>query len=344
MALVQTWYSRVNVPYPDVTTTALVCKSNLWLRKAMLKGEVSTGTAGSSGAPPAGTYWTCAGSSDSATAGMDATDRWTSSFDGTKIVRASSGAHSWIVLQAPTALHSSLYLLIDYLSSSDATAQFWWSLTAFTGGTTSARPTSTTERHWYDGSTASTFETDTAASTTHNAHYSINSDGGFCWFSGRVGSAVIQNSWEVFKLVETKSGDSNAIIHHSDGASGGINYIAGSSSSWGGGSASTSGATMRNYNNTASANNAVSLLGYYCLNSTFTAQMGTINVLDSKWDVLPAYIYNNITSFKGIRGRIEDVHIIGTGAGNYSYDPSSASPERVNVNGMLMPMRAAMTL
>src|SRR5262245_7305465 len=39
--------------------------------------------------------WTCEGSSDSATAGMDAVDRLT---DYTKVVRG-GGAHAWIVLE-----------------------------------------------------------------------------------------------------------------------------------------------------------------------------------------------------------------------------------------------------
>lgn len=134
----QTWQLDPNRSPADESTHALQAKSLLWWIKAFLKGEQGGATQG---------LWTCAGSSDAVTAGMDGTDRWTSSFDASKIVRATAGnAHSWIVLQSPNGLGGGpWYMCIDHSAAVDYQIAIFFSKTAFTGGSTTARPTSTTE-------------------------------------------------------------------------------------------------------------------------------------------------------------------------------------------------------
>jgi len=84
--------------------------------------------------------WTVISSSDSATAG--AGDKWVAS---TNLVWASSGAHSWIVLQQGAGGGQ---LCIDLFKSAGQTEDmfaFWSAGGNFTGGTISARPTATDE-------------------------------------------------------------------------------------------------------------------------------------------------------------------------------------------------------
>ncbi len=86
--------------------------------------------------------YTVAGSSDGATAGMDAVDRWVDYAD----IVLPGGTHSWIVLAQP-AFSTNAQLCIDFNSGTGTQATFIWSPTAgFTGGTTSARPTATDEK------------------------------------------------------------------------------------------------------------------------------------------------------------------------------------------------------
>jgi len=88
----------------------------------------------------AGLPFTSIGSSDSVTAGLDAVNRLS---DPTKIVFATSGAHSWLVLgQAATGMQ----LCWDWNTSSANQATLVVSLAGFTGGSTTARPTASDER------------------------------------------------------------------------------------------------------------------------------------------------------------------------------------------------------
>jgi hypothetical protein len=81
------------------------------------------------------------GSSDSTTAGMDAVDRIT---DVSKLVWASGGgAHSWCAFQFPA---TGIHLLWACNTNNAWEATLVASLTGFTGGSTTARPTAADER------------------------------------------------------------------------------------------------------------------------------------------------------------------------------------------------------
>lgn len=87
--------------------------------------------------------WTCSGSSNSSTAGMDGSDRWTTDADITKA--ASASPHSWIVLRQ-TGIATNYEVCLDMNTASPAGMSIVVSPSAgFTGGTTSARPTATDE-------------------------------------------------------------------------------------------------------------------------------------------------------------------------------------------------------
>lgn len=138
----KTWQTALNVTPSDNTTVLGLARSYLWFVKAFLKGEVGGATAG---------LWTCVGSSDAVTAGMDGTDRWGATYNAAKIVRASGAvAHSWIVLRSPNFTAGGIagipfYMTIDYNSSFDYQVVFTFSKAAPTGGTITARPTAADE-------------------------------------------------------------------------------------------------------------------------------------------------------------------------------------------------------
>jgi len=100
MALSRTWYTRSNVDdQSDHSAAEKVADAYIWSLVANLMGYITGGTTkdtdGGTGAPPSSSYWTLEGSSDGATAGFDATNRWTTSFDPALIVHNTAGnAHS----------------------------------------------------------------------------------------------------------------------------------------------------------------------------------------------------------------------------------------------------------
>jgi hypothetical protein len=95
--------------------------------------------------------WTVLGSSDSVTAALDATDRWTTI---SNIVFASAGSHSWIVLKQ-AGLLTNFQLLISCNTSESHAGRLLTYLSpnaGFTGGSTTTRPTATDEVQMSTGS------------------------------------------------------------------------------------------------------------------------------------------------------------------------------------------------
>lgn len=122
--------------------------------------------------------WTCAGSSDGTTAGMDAVNRLTSV---SKIITG-GGNHSWIVLQQ-SAVNPNMQVCIDFgqdLPNNGFINLLWSPVAGFTGGSTSARPTATDEQfsfnaggqaiQWFNGFTS----TNTGVSMRTHVHMSTD--------------------------------------------------------------------------------------------------------------------------------------------------------------------------
>lgn len=103
------------------------------LRRGLRTAIVDKLLAKSSGAP------TCKGSSNGTTAGMDNTNRWAA--DADLVWNTAGNAHSWIVLQFGALFH----LCIDLANGTSSFLAAFISPTAFTGGSTTARPTSADE-------------------------------------------------------------------------------------------------------------------------------------------------------------------------------------------------------
>lgn len=191
--LEKTWYTDLNYQADNDTTAAFLAKSVLWAWKAFLKGEIGVVATG---------LWTCEGSSDSVTAGMDATDRWGATFDGTKIVRASGAvAHSWIVLKSPNAM-GPYRICIQYNSTLDEKCVVVFSKASFTGGSITARPTATDE---WTYSVARRF-CDTGA-TPSKIHCSRDADGNFFLLYSADSGGSFQGCLALQTLAETRPTD-----------------------------------------------------------------------------------------------------------------------------------------
>jgi hypothetical protein len=129
----KTWQFDVNNP---VGQTGVVLSDGQTLMMAIVRGLVDMPL----------NPWIVMGSSDGATAGMDGVNRWkpAGTWDFTKLVWNNAGsAHGWIVLRQ-AALFSTCELCIDLSYTNPAFITFIWGITAFTGGTTLNRPTTTT--------------------------------------------------------------------------------------------------------------------------------------------------------------------------------------------------------
>lgn len=134
-SLVKTWNTHNHNNRVAATGAVLTTNRNMWL--AMKNGITGFAT----GAPTV--YYSC----DSVVAGAagDAVDRWDTNTD---LVWANAGsAHSWMVLAFPgMATNAQLLLSCEASSAQGAIMTIVWSpINAFTGGTTTARPTATGE-------------------------------------------------------------------------------------------------------------------------------------------------------------------------------------------------------
>lgn len=130
----QTFYTDNNSAWTDVTTsTRMLASMVLSVQQALCGTILNTNAPGSS-------FWTIDYSCDGTTAGTagDGVNRWT---DATKVIRASGAvAHSWMVLKHTTL---GVWLLIQYNGTNDYNWKLFLAKNAFTGGSTTVAPTST---------------------------------------------------------------------------------------------------------------------------------------------------------------------------------------------------------
>lgn len=274
----------------------------LWYLKAFAKGEIGGAASG---------LWTCAGSSDASTAGMDSSDRWGSSFDATKLVRASGAvAHSWIVL-ANSGL--GCYLLIDWNTSLDQTCNFTIAKSAFTGGSTTAAPTAT-------GSI--TFSSQQFINGTLTAAHMFGllaTDGDLNVKFGQDGTGQFTFGLAILALTETRSGEAHNIWPIVEYNTGGI---------WQRSSLNVSSSTLvkgRNYDNTVAV--VASLVAPYVASSTAAqSDIATTDATDGKYGDFPIWLQVTTTSHKSRRGRIRDILWAPESTAVGAVEPTSGPP------------------
>ena len=131
----KTWQKLHNTAMS--TTSGTVSDQNfVFFMKAFLMGQYA-GQAGWTG------LWTLVDCSDGSS--HAASDLWGSTFDAAKIVNATAGnPHSWVELCRDDPDGNTWYLIIDCCHNSYQ-HDYIFALSAFTGGSTTARPTSTDE-------------------------------------------------------------------------------------------------------------------------------------------------------------------------------------------------------
>jgi hypothetical protein len=192
--LSRAYHVRRDCLLPDRSSITNICKSNVWSLKAHLMNQIATGSIGPTAR--AGTsVWTCLGSSDGVAGGLDAVDRWGSTFDATKIVFADhSTNHSWFALQNNTL---GVQIVIDCQSTQQniliSLCPNVQPLSGGLGGTVSQRPyvlaaetnfgyTSTATNNWI-----STFTADTTLAVNQRSQFICAADGSFLYFMTRDG-------------------------------------------------------------------------------------------------------------------------------------------------------------
>jgi len=339
--LVNPWYTRGEVPYPDVSSAANINKSWLWLLKALLKFEVSTGTQGPEGARPGGSAWTCVGSSDGSTSNMSGTDLWTGTFNAAKLVQAANGtAHSWIVLQSPPGA-GPIYLCIDLNSATTTTAGFIFSRSTFSGGSTTTRPTASNE--WAPGintapaaTTNIVFTADNTLASTFKAHFSCMSTGEFFFATARTTTAIFHSLLFCLNAVDIKSGDVHPTwvgFHQAITGRG--------AGQWTGALTLAAGITSRNWSNTG-----FSALGGGCswvFGATALPGLMLADAIDSNFINLPIYLSHQTSPSQAWRGRLPDVWVTGAPTVGGSY-PSTGSPTQHIIGDLVVPLSVVPTL
>lgn len=335
MPLSRTWYTDMNLSFPNVTTGTLQSKSYLWCIKSLLMQDAAAvGTHGPDGAPIAGSAWTCVGSSDSVTAGLDAVDRWGSPFDGTKIVRATAGtAHSWIVLQSPAAM-GPVYWCLDWSTTSDVSMTFVWSRTAFTGGSITARPTSSTE--WVN----SNVNFCTSNTTAARASRVTDANGNFYIFSHLNGTGLFENMLGFQTLIETQVGELAPTVSLYSFISGGRGTPSGPDFN-----AASGSLRGRTWNDVGDMGvNGCLIVPYTGGQNPNTNANYRVNSATGFWDTMPVYVADNNVASWAIRGRLPDVSwtfgnttILPVG----SVNPSAGNIQQVLCGNMFVPFSVA---
>lgn len=335
MSLSKTWYSTANRAFDNTSSAANMAASALFALYGTLAGYTS-GTDGPEGARPSSVYWTLVGSSDSSTAGIDSTQRIGTTFSLAKWVNVTAGGtpHTWFVLQSPSGLlDGPWYLCVDYIGADVEHATFVISKQVFSGGSTSARPTSTNEAPL----TAQPFIESTVAAC--KSYFTCDANGGFRFFLSRNGVGFFQFVLAVESLVEARtSGDSGRTIM------------------WCQQTISTPGVMV---STSSSAIRGVAQDGVTPLIST-TAQFLTTtlqntaglaaswtatNSIDAVVDALPMlYIWDATTSHHGIRGRLPDMWWVGRQVVSGSTVPSTGNPERIILGDAMTPGSVAPSL
>jgi hypothetical protein len=349
MANTYTWYTDMNIPIADSSTTQAINSSLLWGFKAVLKGEV-TGSNGINGAAPSSSYWTTVSSSDGSN--VAASDLWGSTYDSSKFTYGDNltnytGSHSWMVLRSPSSLTDNGYLYLLLLYSGPSSAQYvgaFISNTVFTGGTASRRPASTNEVSLYNVSTTSNMQLGLGSSTTGDYKYHLcRTSNGMFWFAAsKNGSGEFGRLIGIGKTSETRSPEGQAWYTWWEHISNNYtqDYI-GDPSYWG----SYGGFSSRTHNDLYDTELSP-IIPY--VNATVSGQnsfMRTTTNVQGDLDAFPLYMYYKGTSqivqytSVGIKGKIEDAFISSYLPG--SVYPTSGDVERVAVGALWLPFDVA---
>lgn len=216
-ALEKTWWTRANIPFPDTTTAANVCKSWFFNLKNVLINATTTGTASTTtGTRAAASVWSVVSSSNGTTA--SAGDLWGTTFDSTKLVQAAStSAHSWIILQNSNLGYQ---MLIDLNSATTTYGRICFTKTSdpfVVAGTPTQSPSAPSEG-WIAGTTVNTTSqnaviiSDTTSGTSHYSHISVASTGEFYFLTSRISTGIFNSFIGFVKFSDGPAGDTRNYV------------------------------------------------------------------------------------------------------------------------------------
>lgn len=342
-----TWYTSVDYAIPDSSSVALQRQSILWTLKALLMGQIAGGTLGPAGALPAGSRWTCYYSCDGTTAGTanDGVDRWTSSFDATKIPNSTgSTARGWFVLKSPAAL-GPLYLILENHSNGSPAYQgtIAVSKAAPTGGTTTGRPTATDEVAYVDSPI-----TDTAAWGGGRCHLTMETNGSFWYFASKNSQNAISNCIAVSRLKNLRNGSDTwpfcLIVDPSTGPT--TSCLRETQNTFYRGSTNGNIRT-RAYNPTGPTLTAcvATILSFDVGSSTsyLQDQAGTF-FGDLLYESNPCLVAMTTAGVKGLKGELYDCTALPLTIATGARYPPTGDIERIMVGSTLVPLTAVPTL
>lgn len=189
LALSQNYHTRRDVPFNDNANQLALMRSVMWLLKAALRGQVSTGTSGSN-TRQTNTEWAVVQSSNSSA--VSATDLWGATYTAGAMVWNNDGsAHSWIHLRN-TLLGMDLVIDLTNSTNTNFVVAMVPTSLGFTGGTTLTRPINSSFEVNAGYTTASvgnwfTWQANTTAGGTNYVQYTVGDDGSFWFTATRVG-------------------------------------------------------------------------------------------------------------------------------------------------------------
>jgi hypothetical protein len=176
----RTWQFSNNNAY----TASNTADSNNYMLWSLCSGL----TGGTFGGLASG-LWTVKGSSNGVAAGMDSVDRWhlAGAYTPGDLVHAiPPAAHSWMVLQSPTMNGFTFYMLISCTTASAYQITTLLAKVAFTGGSTTADPTSTDS--WFFG-TGANVNWSNGFSGAGYYNLCLSTTGDFIWHCSKSGAS-----------------------------------------------------------------------------------------------------------------------------------------------------------
>jgi hypothetical protein len=308
----KTWYALSDKALASTVSAAAAANSYLHaLFKTLIGQNHGSYTAGANGAPPSGSYWTVEFTCNGTTA--SSSDNFNNTFNNAEWVSNTAGsAHSWFVLKSPTAmLDGPWYLLV---SKNSATATSWkieLSKSAYSGGTTTADPTSAGNV----SSTGTVQRFDTSSTTAGKTHFMVEANGSFWFFGSRDGSGLISTWDSLNELAQTQpSGDSYRVFGYCGfSASGLFSSIA---------TQSITGAQVLGFQRTGAAQVSSQMaLTAHLFNIT---ELNGIN--NEAEGVRGGLVSSTLAASQLVRGVIPDLYQMTTALTNGSNNPSAAAP------------------
>lgn len=209
-ALSQPYSTRRDILLASVATGADISRSLMFLLKQSLL-DAETGGTMSASPRVAGTIRTVRNSCDGVTAGAinDGVDRWTTTFDASKLVAAADGvAHSWMVVEDAT---HQFCLSLRATGSTPIRLAVTPKTTPFSAGTLTSDPTSAAE--WVLGSNRQSglaaswsWIADTTTGGTNRANFVSGADGQWYFFMARGGTGTANTFVAHLKAVDAATG------------------------------------------------------------------------------------------------------------------------------------------